>query len=188
MIDDNISRIGSIAQVHRLLSGDLKDEVELSGMIHSIAGRTIEATGEGVSLSVAGERLLLPAKQATAVALVMNELIINSLKHGFAGRSGAIAIAYRRAGGTVLLDYGDDGRGRSGAPAKSGAGLGMQIIDSLIRFDLEGEWREESGPGFHVRLRFPLPRKDIEHTAGISPTAADGDGHTNRRTASGGSG
>jgi two-component sensor histidine kinase/HAMP domain-containing protein len=188
MIDDNISRIGSIAQVHRLLSGDLKDEVELSGMIHSIAGRTIEATGEGVSLSVAGARLLLPAKQATAVALVMNELIINSLKHGFAGRGGAITIAYRRTGGTVLLDYSDDGCGRSGAPAKSGAGLGMQIIDSLVRFDLEGEWWEESGPGFHIRLRFPLPRKDIRHAAEIPLSAADGDDQHDRRAASGSGG
>lgn len=161
LIEDNLARIASIAQVHRLLTGEMKDEVELTGMLEEIARSTITASGSesnNVGLSVSGPSLVFPAKQATSVAVITNELIINSLKHGFpTGREqeGLISIAISKNMGVVEIYYRDNGAGVGEAEIPLHEGMGTRIINNLVRDDLGGTWSFQYGSGYEAKIQFP---------------------------------
>lgn len=163
VIRDNIARIGSIAQVHRLLSGEIKDEVDVIRMIQTICTPIVASTAAGIELAVTGPRVTLPAKQATPLALIANELAINSIKHGFSGRQhGKIDLSISLEAGDIIMNYHDDGAGLAGVSegvedetGAAGSGLGTQIINSLVRDELGGDWKQLPGSGYTAKIHFP---------------------------------
>jgi GAF domain-containing protein len=81
VIQDSLSRILAIAQVHELLSREDLDMVSLRKIASSILHNTKQALvppGKQVRSQVEGDDVLLPLQQATAVALILNELIQNA--------------------------------------------------------------------------------------------------------------
>ena len=91
---DSISRIKSIAAVHELLSLEqlrLTDITELARQVCDISLRHLVRPDQRVTAEIAGPAIYLPSKQATALALVINQLISNALEHAFSlnGRGGA---------------------------------------------------------------------------------------------------
>ncbi len=157
MIRDNIARIGSIAQVHRLLAGELRDEVRLTRLILTVCQPTLQASTTKVNLDIKGEDIMLPARRAVSVALIINELATNSVKHGFARRSeGRIRIGIAREGSRLRIDYCDDGAGAQEGEAGGSGGLGTRIIDSLVSMDLGGKLEKLPGNGYGVRISFPV--------------------------------
>ncbi len=101
-----------------------------------------------VSLEIDAEDIVLNMDTAVPVGLIVNELVTNSLKHAFTGKSeGRISITLRRlkngekasgAGGALQLVVADDGRG---FPAKvdfrTTRSLGLQLVCTLTD-QLEG--------------------------------------------------
>lgn len=86
-------------------------------------------------------------EQAVPCGLLVNELVSNSLKHGFAdGRSGELRVWLRRLDdGRLQLGVSDNGAGLSADfAARCSAGLGLQLVA-----DLAGQigGRLETGPG-----------------------------------------
>jgi two-component sensor histidine kinase len=156
---DNIARINSIASVHRLLTGEMKDEVEIVGMIRNISSPTVSSVGGvDIELIINGPPITLPAKKGTPIALVINELIINSIKHGFAGKShGKIMIDIKPNDGSVVIAYRDDGIGLSRtSPKEQKTGLGIRIINSLVKGELNGKWQQRTRHGYEASISFPL--------------------------------
>ena len=83
---DSISRIKSIAAVHELLSLEqlrLTDITELARQVCDISLKHLVRPDRRVIAEINGPAIYLPSKQATALALVMNELIANALEHAF---------------------------------------------------------------------------------------------------------
>ncbi len=149
---DSISRIKSIAVVHELLSAEqmrLTDITELSRQVCSTALSHLVRPDQQVSASIEGPSIFLPSKQATALALVMNELLSNALEHAFgAGETGGLLMIRLAAEGPqVTVTVSDNGRGLP--PdfdfARAG-GLGLQIVRTLVEKDLAGAFRLESLP------------------------------------------
>ncbi|HEY0119870.1 MAG TPA: ATP-binding protein, partial [Cellulomonas sp.] len=98
------------------------------------------------------------AEDATALALVLTELVTNAVEHGFAGRdSGSVEIEVAREGENLRVVVADDG---VGVPEDHGAGsgLGTQIVATLVRNELRGtiEWQPREGGGTHVELQCRL--------------------------------
>lgn len=104
---------------------------------------------------------------------IFNNLIVNSILHGFEGRGcGKVTIAAGIEGDEVRLVYGDDGAGiapelqqkifepffstRIGA---GGSGLGMYIVNNLVCGALQGSISLSSTPGQGVRFELRLPLK-----------------------------
>lgn len=165
LIEDNLARIASIAQVHRLLTGEMKDEVELTGMLEEIARSTVAASGSGnhdAALAVRGPSLTIPAKLATSVAVVTNELVINSLKHGFPAGQGRgevpaiISLDISQHDGIVEIQYRDNGRGLKESETTLHEGMGTRIINNLVRDDLAGTWSFQYDSGYEAIIRFPV--------------------------------
>ncbi|MBK5255608.1 MAG: sensor histidine kinase [Vicinamibacteria bacterium] len=94
--------------------------------------------------------------QAIPCGLIVNELLSNSLKHGFpAGRSGEIHIELHRIGDEGLrLRVSDNGIGLPpDFEAKRKASLGLQIVSDLAR-QLNGGLVIHPGTGASFEMTF----------------------------------
>ena len=103
------------------------------------------------------DRLVLPVAQATPLALIVNELVVNAARHAFPdGRGGTIRIGLRRAApGLGELVVADDGIGihesqRRNTPQGC---LGLHLIPRLAR-QAHASLRTETDAGTRVTLRF----------------------------------
>ncbi len=106
-----------------------------------------------------------------AFSQIFNNLIMNSLIHGFQRiEKGAITVNISRQGKDILFVYRDNGRGMSAEEkekvfdpfyttmrGKGGTGLGMSIVFNLMTQTLKGHIECESSPGKGVvfTMRFP---------------------------------
>jgi two-component sensor histidine kinase len=161
---ESVGRIISIAVVHEFLSHEENSVIN----IHEVSNRILAEVRNGVldrsrpvSLSLEGTRsFLLPAQQATSCALIINELVQNAVEHAFVGLpGGSIVVRLAEQGDSLYIEIDDDGRGLPDDfdPARHG-GLGLQIVRSLVREDLKGEFelqRRTNGDGVHAVVSFP---------------------------------
>jgi len=93
---------------------------------------------------------------AVPCAMIINELISNSLKHGFpAGRAGEITISFNKdAEGKHTLSIRDTGIGvPPGFDIQSSGSLGMQIVQSLIK-QIKGTIEIDGSTGLAIKIVF----------------------------------
>lgn len=148
---DSISRIKSIAAVHQLLSVEqlrLADITELARQVCDVSLRQLTRPDRPVVAEIHGPPIYLPSKQATALALVMNELIANALEHAFeTDQPARLHINLEQEGPRITVTVADNGRG---LPAdfslERNTGLGLQIAHTLVEKDLFGTLQLTSRP------------------------------------------
>ena len=159
VLAETINRILSIAAVHETLSEqglrvvDVKDV--LTRVTRSIA-ETMLSGGQDITITVAGDRLILPSREATSLALATCELVQNAVKHAFVGRaSGAIRVQLQATANENVIIVQDNGIGSDKSPG-AGKGLGLQIINTLVNDDLKGKFELNLSPeGTQAFIRFP---------------------------------
>lgn len=161
-LQDAIGRVQAIASVHDLLS----DETRLSGATIDAIARlvadelkvTLIPPSTSVQFEIEPTDVVVPTRQATVLALLFNELISNSIEHGFAGlNQGKIRIRTWKTGNLVTIEVKNDG---NALPSKfdptSKSGIGLRIIQRMVEFDLKGEFQlEQDGPCTVARMIFP---------------------------------
>lgn len=159
VLQTNIHRIRSIAAVHEILSEkgfrlvDVKDVLE---RISRTTAETMTNPSQALTIRVFGDAITLPSKPATAIALVVNELVQNSLEHAFGdrGAGGQIEISLGRSPEEIIIIVRDNG---SGLPAALKPGLGLEIVETLVKEDLNGrlKFNQPLQGGTEVSLRLP---------------------------------
>jgi len=157
---DSENRVLSMAVVHEYLSRADRQDIN----IREVAQRIIQETKRGVlsdekQISVVLEsqnNLYLPARQATACALVINELIQNAIEHGYVDRQvGRIAVQLEDRGDEVIVAVVDDGVGLPpGFDLTQTQSLGLTIVQTLATSDLKGSFVIESEHGTTATVRF----------------------------------
>ncbi|MBM3449701.1 MAG: sensor histidine kinase [Armatimonadetes bacterium] len=157
-LQDSIGRVKSIAAVHQLLSVDHIEDVDVHRLalrVGEMIGTDLAGGGRGVTVDVQGNTLLLSSKQATAIALVLSELVTNALEHAFSQQVGRVTIALREEGDEVIVSVCDNGKG---LPARFSfdhdAHLGLLIVRDLVSRDLQGTFSLRSGAGTTAEVRF----------------------------------
>lgn len=106
-----------------------------------------------------------------AVSQIINNLIINSIRHGFENsETGKIQLDISAGEEHIDFDYRDNGAGMSADNLaqvfdpffttkrnQGGSGLGMTIVYNLVRDKLRGDISVDSkvGQGIHFHIRFP---------------------------------
>ncbi len=164
----NIHRIRSIAAVHEILSEQGFRLVNVKTVLERIARTTMTGMArpnQDVRITVRGDNLQLPSRAATALAVVVNELVQNSLEHAFVGKeAGRIDIALARTPDALIIVVQDDG---IGLPDAVEPNLGLEIAEALIGEDLNGELQFNRLPaGTEVIIR--LPRSAEKPDTGLS--------------------
>jgi two-component sensor histidine kinase len=102
----------------------------------------------------------VPASQAAPLALVINELLINAIHHGFPpGRGGEISIGVHRKHEILRIEITDNGVGMAHATDSDRGdeiGFGLTIVDLLGRQLRAKVDRSDADPGVRVTLELPL--------------------------------
>lgn len=159
---DTLARILAIAAVHELLCRDDLDAVSINKVTEQIlmaAKQSMVAPGSNVYMDVTGPEVRLPLHEATTLALVVNELVQNAVKHGFRETAaGRVLVRVSEEDGIVGVDVVNDG-----APLPPGFDptkterLGLRIVTDLVRGGLSGAFTVDSADGIVARVRFPRP-------------------------------
>ena len=162
-LSDSVGRILSIAVVHEYLSRAERQAIN----IREISQRIIQEIRQGVLgpdkqiriTLLEGHNLYLPARQATACALVINELLQNSVEHGYEGRSeGQIGVRLDDHGDEIEIVVADDGNGLpDDFSLEQPTSLGLRIVKTLVQDDLQGVLAIEAAGGARATVRFPKP-------------------------------
>jgi two-component sensor histidine kinase len=121
-------------------------------------GETMLTAGQDITITVSGDRLVLPSREATSLALAASELVQNALKHAFAGRSrGQVQVQLQAGPAESEVLVADNGVGDAHQVSHS-RGLGLQIVEALVHDDLKGCFERSASPaGTRALIRFPTP-------------------------------
>ncbi|MEX2659990.1 MAG: histidine kinase N-terminal domain-containing protein [Acidimicrobiales bacterium] len=173
-IEESVRRIRAIALVHETLSREVGDDVPFSEIVRPLVRMVEEGllTPEHrIVITVGGDAGKLPARIATPLAVVLNELLQNTVDHAFPGQRGVeeghVEVHLSNDGGALVLRVVDNGVGLPpGFSVASSKGLGLSIVRSLVMTQIEGaivmrnrpegEAPEFGGPGTEIEVRVPL--------------------------------
>lgn len=158
-LNDTISRILAISSTHQILVETEVETVKLNDIIAQIKDNTLLYYGsEDFELEVEcyGGDFDVKFEKATSIALILNELMQNSIKYAFTGRKkGKISlIAMQRRADEVELIFIDDGKGFDTDKTSSGS-MGWSIIRATVKERLNGHIKLKSdSTGTKVKIVF----------------------------------
>jgi two-component sensor histidine kinase len=152
-------RVEGLAAVHSMLSDSGWAPLRLSEVARQVTQSTLRLAPRftEVKLVVPASTLTVTSKQATSLAIVLNELATNVIKYAAPGRpSIRLSLDTYEDDGWVVLELGDDGPGYP-HDVLSGErrGLGLYLVEEMVRSDLGGELELANAGGARVTVRFP---------------------------------
>jgi two-component sensor histidine kinase len=162
-LEEAVRRVGSIAIVHETLSTAADEQVAFDEIADRLGRMVTEvsATGERVRVLRTGSFGILPSEAATALAMVLTEVLQNAVEHGYdEDRHGRIEVDVTTGGGRLEVSVQDDGRGLpEDFDLDASTTLGLSIVRTLVESELAGRLRLRPSPtgGTRVEVDVPLP-------------------------------
>ena len=155
-----LERIEALSTVHRkLYQSDDLTRFDVADFVREIASDVLGASGRrDIEVAFDLVPLHVRAERAAPLALLVNELLTNAIKHGLGeGRRGRLTLSITREPGHATLAVVDDGVGMDGPPRD---GFGSRLI-LLLAEQLQGTARWLPGdPGTRVEIRLPVTTAD----------------------------
>jgi two-component sensor histidine kinase len=151
------SRIAAVARAHqKLYSSNRIDSLDLGVYLTDVC-KDLNASIPDCEINVSTEEGIVTATdRAVAVALLVNELVSNAIKHAYPGTQCRIWVTLSRSGESTKLTVRDEG---VGLPAdfdlKSGRRLGMRLVNAFTK-QLHGDLQiVRRNPGTEFVLAIP---------------------------------
>ena len=160
-LEESVRRVASIALVHETLSQGLEGTVPFDEVADRVLAMCSEVAAPEAEVVVRrrGSFGELPAEVATALAMVLTELVQNAVEHGYpAPAGGEIEVRADREAAGLLVEVRDDGAGLpAGFDLDASTALGLRIVRTLVEGELRGTLalRPREGGGTLARLRVP---------------------------------
>jgi two-component sensor histidine kinase len=164
-LQESVRRVSSIALVHETLSLSLDETVDFDKIADRVASMVgeVAAPETEVTLRREGSFGVLPAEVATALVMVVTELLQNAVEHAFGpADAGEVVLTAHRWRGMLHVTVRDTGSGLpDGFDLEASERLGLQIVRTLVTGELGGtlEIRPRSGGGTEAVLVLPLNRR-----------------------------
>lgn len=159
LINDIVSRIKSIALIHEILThnGEQNDSIVLLPTI--IDGIVAFYKSHNIAIKVYVEQIALKYDKATFIALIVNELLNNCVKHAFVGTDPSksrVEIRCRDHDTYIEIRTKDNGVGFDGDPKEimESGSVGMKIVH-LAADSLGGTLSFYNDYGATVSVRIP---------------------------------
>lgn len=159
---ESAARIQSIAAIHNLLSREDVGVTTVTAVTRQVvesAQATLVTSDAPVRFAIRGDEVRVGSRDATVLALVINELISNALTHGLAAEGGRVEIEATVSDSLVTVEVRDDGPLHPPAPRSThSSGLGLQIIETLVNEDLGGNFhliRDDAHSWMRAQVSFP---------------------------------
>ena len=151
-----LERVDALAVVHRQLyqSSDISS-FDIGSFAENLTRDVVGASGRtDIAISIDAQPLFIDATNASALGLILNEILTNSIKHAYAnGRPGSLSLLVTNVDDRGVIRLCDDGPGiPSTRRTKS---IGTSLITRLARqAKAEAVWTGNS-PGTCVTITFP---------------------------------
>lgn len=165
ILGETLGRVQSMALAHALLarSGEARvNLLELGRQVLDDAVRNLTLPGAPVQVEASGDIVYIGARQTTTLALVLNELATNSLRHGFVRQAQipgpAIEFSVSQQRHEVVCTVSDNGIGLPDMFAiDAAAGLGLSLVQTLVEKDLHGRFTlQQDSTGTRAEIHFRL--------------------------------
>jgi len=160
LVNDLTNRINSLAQVHSLLSAAEWQPLLLSDLARQIIHTALQSLpgSESISVSVTPSSVQVTPDQAHNLAMVINELTTNTLKHAVQGRGRAqITVRITPDDEVIQCEFRDDGPGYAPEVLRLECqNVGMSLIHNLVRKGLRGELELRNDQGAVTIIRFKM--------------------------------
>jgi two-component system, sensor histidine kinase PdtaS len=163
---ESVRRVSSIALVHDALSMSVDEEVNLDEVMDRILPimNDVASVDTRVRVNRVGTLGVLDSDRATALIMVVTELVQNAIEHAYdsSGAQGSVTIRAERSARWLDLVVHDDGRGLpAGFSLEKSDRLGLQIVRTLVSTELDGSLGMHDAPegGTDVVLRVPIGRR-----------------------------
>ncbi len=163
---ESVRRVSSIALVHDALSMSVDEEVNLDEVVDRILPimNDVATVDTPIRINRVGDLGVLDADRATALIMVITELVQNAIEHAFdtATQQGCVTIRAERSARWLDVVVHDDGRGLpDGFSLEKSDRLGLQIVRTLVSAELDGSLGMHDVPtgGTDVVLRVPIGRR-----------------------------
>ena len=160
---ESVRRVASIAVVHDALSMSVDEAVNLDEVIDRILPMMNDVASVEVPTRInrVGALGVLDADRATALIMVITELVQNAIEHAFdpAVRNRRVTIRAERSARWLDVVVHDDGHGLpDGFSLEKSDRLGLQIVHTLVSAELDGSLTARGVPsgGTDMVLRIPL--------------------------------
>ncbi len=152
-------RIQGMATVHEMLSAAEWAPLSLSLLTHEIIRLALQSLprDKRVQVDVPDSQIQISPDQANSVALVINELATNSVKHALAGREiAAISVEVATADGRLSFLYRDDGPGYPKDTLRMrNRGVGLYLVENIVQNNLRGKLKLRNDGGAVTEIVFP---------------------------------
>ena len=148
-LDEAQMRVAAIAVVHEALSRETIDAVPFGEVLDRIIAMLAElapsyaAGGPVPVLRREGAQVVLGSEVATPLAMCLSELAHNAIEHAHAEH---VVIEVEVEDGQIRATVTDDGGGLPDGFELTKAGLGLQIVQTLVSGELGGTFTIGPGP------------------------------------------
>ncbi|HZO91258.1 MAG TPA: PAS domain S-box protein [Chthonomonadaceae bacterium] len=158
------SQVRALAAVHGILTQQASEGGEANYVsAHEILSQLMELlrqTAPGAHIQADIEEFRLSARQASSLAIVVNELITNALKYG----QGEVQIRFHIVADRAVLEVMDNGPGFSeDFDPRIAQNTGLALVDHIARWDLNAEvcFGNRPGGGGQVMVTMPAITESI---------------------------
>ncbi len=167
ILAESVNRVQGLAATHDLLSHEDVSEArvdEIARKIVGVANANMRPPETHIRYDVAPCDIVVSSRAVAILALVLNEMLSNSIKHGMRGMSeGSISIRGYEEHGQIVVEVLDTGHGPTEPlEEENSEGLGLSLIRNLIG-DIRGQFSlrrtEEEPPRTCAEVRFPLEQR-----------------------------
>lgn len=162
-----VGQVQSVAVIHGLQGRASSGQVRLCELTLAVASGIDSLWNASIAVDIPAPRspLLVAQVDAVPVALVLNELIINAVKHGDLSLGGVkVSMQRMDAPCTVRILIVNGGRWQ---PSGEGAHAGLQLVDTLMPRHGAKLWREVHGDCIYTTLELSSP---VLYLEGAEPT------------------
>ena len=165
VLDNIISRVKSIQVIYDLLAKDKygRSIINIKEIVEKIAAFYC-VMDVRVSINLQLDDIFISYTKATSIALIINELISNCIKHAFTGKvtgSNIINVTCKKFNEFLMLLVEDNGRGiPKDFNMKNKDNCGVSIVTSIIEYEFKGNI-EFISKKKGLRVIIQLPNKKV---------------------------
>ncbi|MGB0887335.1 MAG: transporter substrate-binding domain-containing protein [Vicingaceae bacterium] len=154
-LNQTITRINAIALVHeKIYLTDNLAKIELKQYVEDLSNEIFNSydVNNTVELNIESNIKEVNLKKLVPLALILNELVTNTLKYGLTNTSNTeVNISFLNKEGVVYFNYADNGSWVSSE--NDSTGFGHELIDAFTS-QLEGKYERKTAPQTMYNFEF----------------------------------
>ncbi len=158
ILRDSQSRVKTMAMIHEKLymSRDLS-HINFKGYVDNLMSNivyTYDVNKNKIQIDLDVDNVNLNMETAIPIGLIINEIVVNSIKYAFPDGTGKITVKLKCENGNFILTVGDNGLGLpAGLDMESLNSLGLVLVNNLVE-QIDGKLTLYTKEGTTFKIAF----------------------------------